>query len=181
MDILAGSYIFFAMDEPQFWFIINSKRIHMQTTSVKIHLPHLSSKTKTIIIDLIVYAFLILFMYTAASKLFTTKSFASTLAKSPLIGSYSLFVAWAIPIIEILISLLLILDTKRKWSIHASLALMILFTIYLSYMVFSGSKLPCHCGGVVSTMTWQQHIWFNMGFVLLGFTGLLTKEKNLQS
>lgn len=136
-----------------------------------------SEKSKQIITDLVVYAFLILFMYTAASKFLTIKKFASTLAKSPLIGSYSLFVAWAIPIVEVLLGMLLVFDQKRKWSIPASLILMILFTMYLSYMVLSGSKLPCHCGGVISSLTWQQHIWFNSAFIALGFIGLGTRNK----
>jgi len=136
-----------------------------------------SEKFRQVITDLIVYAFLILFMYTAANKLLTIKSFASTLAKSPLIGSFSMTIAWAIPVVEILIGILLILDSKRKWSLPAALALMILFTVYLSYMVLSGSKLPCHCGGVISTMTWQQHIWFNLAFVTFGFIGLQTRRK----
>lgn len=136
-----------------------------------------SEKSRQVITDLIVYTFLILFMYTAANKLLTIKSFASTLAKSPLIGSFSLAIAWAIPVVEILIGILLILDSKRKWSIPAALILMILFTVYLSYMVLSGSKLPCHCGGVISSMTWQQHIWFNLAFVTLGLIGLQTRRK----
>lgn len=136
-----------------------------------------SEKFRHIVTDLIVYAFLILFMYTAANKLLTIKSFASTLAKSPLIGGFNLILAWSIPIVEILIALLLVLDSKRKWSLTAALSLMIVFTVYLSYMVLSGSKLPCHCGGVISSMTWQQHIWFNLGFVVLGFIGLRTRTK----
>ncbi|WP_316789706.1 MauE/DoxX family redox-associated membrane protein [Pedobacter frigoris] len=149
----------------------------MGTTSIKqIHFQ-LSTKNKEIIFDTVVYLFIVLFMYTAASKLLTVKSFASTLAKSPLIGSYSLFVAWAIPIIEIAISMALIFPTIRKTGLWASLILMLAFTTYLMYMVFSGSELPCHCGGVISRMTWQQHIWFNLGFVALGIIGINTNKK----
>ena len=134
--------------------------------------------TKEILTDLIVYLFIVLFMYTAASKILTIDKFASTLAKSPLIGSYHVIVAWAIPILEIAISLVLIVSSFRKWGLFASLVLMSVFTLYLLYMVFSGNKLPCHCGGVISTMTWQQHIWFNLGFVAFAVAGLaLTKKK----
>ncbi|TKC06200.1 MauE/DoxX family redox-associated membrane protein [Pedobacter frigoris] len=149
----------------------------MGTTSIKqIHFQ-LSTKNKEIIFDTVVYLFIVLFMYTAASKLLTIKSFASTLAKSPLIGSYSLLVAWAIPIIEIAISLVLIFPTIRKTGLWASLILMLAFTTYLMYMVFSGSELPCHCGGVISKMTWQQHIWFNLGFLALGIIGININKK----
>ncbi|ACU03253.1 MULTISPECIES: MauE/DoxX family redox-associated membrane protein [Pedobacter] len=149
----------------------------MQITLNKEPKLQLSDKTRAIITDIAIYLFVILFMYTAASKLLTIKSFASTLAKSPLIGSYSLIVAWAIPIIEMVISILLIIPQVKKWGLYASFFLMITFTAYLMYMVFSGSKLPCHCGGVISEMTWQQHIWFNLGFVALAITGLVLNYK----
>jgi len=130
-----------------------------------------SSKWKNTIADSAAYLILALFMYTAASKLFTLDNFASTLAKSPLIGSYSKLLAWLIPISELLVSLLLIIARTRKQGLYAALLLMVLFTTYLCYMVLSGTKLPCSCGGVVSNLSWQQHIWFNIAFIVLAFTG----------
>jgi hypothetical protein len=128
--------------------------------------------------DIAVYLLLTLFMYTAASKILTINAFSSTLAKSPLIGSYSLLVAWLIPIIEIIVSILLIISGTRKLGLYASLVLLGIFTLYLVYMVSSGTKLPCHCGGAISTMTWQQHIWFNVAFLLIAITGIrLHKNK----
>lgn len=142
--------------------------------------PKLSAHTREIIIDITVYLFIILFMYTAASKLFSINKFASTLAKSPLIGDLNFVVAWTVPIVEILISIALIFPNFRRAGLLASLALMSAFTLYLFYMVFSDNKLPCHCGGVISTMTWNQHIWFNMSFIVLALIGLiLSKKKDL--
>lgn len=132
--------------------------------------------------DIAAYLLLALFMYTAASKILTINVFSSTLAKSPLIGSYSLFVAWSIPIIEIIVSILLIIAGTRKLGFYASLVLLGIFTLYLVYMVSSGTKLPCNCGGAISTMTWQQHIWFNVAFLLIAITGIrlhTNKESSL--
>jgi len=127
--------------------------------------------------DLTAYLFISLFMYTAAAKVFSIKKFASTLAKSPLIGDWNDYIAWAVPITEIVISILLIIALTRKLGLYASLALMIIFTLYLSYMVLSGSKLPCHCGGVISKMSWQEHIWFNLAFIALAIIGLCKFRK----
>jgi hypothetical protein len=152
--------------------------IPMQVILSKVMPFEISPKMKEIAIDLISYLFIILFMYTAASKLLGVEKFASTLAKSPLIGSFNVVVAWAVPIVEIAISILLIVSTTRKLGLYASTGLMAFFTLYLAYMVLSGSKLPCNCGGVISTMSWQQHIWFNLGFVFMGVAGLaLCKKK----
>lgn len=149
----------------------------METTLNKRSYLKISANTREIIMDIAVYLFIILFMYTAASKLLTIKSFASTLAKSPLIGSLNYVVAWAVPIVEIIISIALIFPRLRKIGLLASLILMAAFTFYLTYMIFSDSKLPCHCGGVISTMTWQQHIWFNMSFIALALIALITNRK----
>ena len=127
--------------------------------------------------DIAAYLLLALFMYTAASKILTINAFSSTLAKSPLIGSNSLLVAWLIPIIEIIVGILLIITGTRKLGLYASLVLLGIFTLYLVYMVSSGTKLPCHCGGAISTMSWQQHIWFNLGFIVLAVTGLVANKK----
>lgn len=133
---------------------------------------------KTAIADLAAYLLLALLIYTAASKFFTIDSFASTLAKSPLIGNLNKIAAWSIPISEVAISSLLIVTKTRKWGLYTALALLVIFTIYLSFMVLSGSKLPCHCGGVVSTLSWKQHIWFNIAFISVAFIGILMYSRD---
>lgn len=137
----------------------------------------LSEKTRRNIVELIISLFILLFMYTAAAKLMDLKSFASTLAKSPLIGKLNWVVAWSIPGLEMIITVFLILPGTKRTGLYASLLLMTVFTLYLSYMVLSGSKLPCHCGGVISTMSWQQHIWFNLGFIGLAIAALTANQK----
>lgn len=144
----------------------------MEITSIKWSKQRLSVESKEMIMDTTVYLFIVLFMYTSASKLMTIKTFASTLAKSPLIGDLNFVLAWAIPVIEIIISIMLIIPSLRKTGLWSSLFLMIAFTSYLVYMVFSESKLPCHCGGVISMLTWPQHIWFNISFIVLAVIGL---------
>lgn len=149
----------------------------MRKTSIFKNSLYFSENAREIVQDLIAYSFIILFIYTAASKIITIDSFASTLAKSPLIGKLNVVVAWMIPSVEITLSFLLVITSKRQFGLQLSLALMIIFTSYLLYMVFSGSKLPCHCGGVISTMTWNQHIWFNTGFIAMAIMGITLQRK----
>ena len=129
---------------------------------------------KKLMVDLVVYVFVLLFVYTAASEFQSFKSFKEVLSMSPLIGKYYAVLSWLIPLTELIITGLLILKRTRKAGILASLLLMIVFTVYLVYMVFSGSTLPCHCGGVISAMTWTQHIWFNLVFVALAGFGYIS-------
>lgn len=146
----------------------------METIMNKRSRFYLSNKTRGFIVDVIVYLFVALFIYTAASKLMTIETFKSVLSGSPLIGEkFGKTVALLIPSVEILISFLLIIPFTRKLAFCATLALMTVFTGYLIYMVFSESNLPCSCGGVISKLSWQQHIWFNISFAILALTGLI--------
>lgn len=144
----------------------------MQTTLNKRPYLKFSNNTEAIIADIVVYSFIVLFIYTATSKIQSYSSFKLVLSKSVLIGQYSSIVSWAVPAVEIIISVLLIFPVTRKDGLIASLAMMIIFTAYLIYMVNSGSQLICTCGGVLSTMTWKQHIWFNLVFIVVAATGL---------
>ena len=149
----------------------------METTIHKNKYIRLSDKKRELIFDLIAFAFIILFTYTAGSKLMIVKDFSNVLSMSPLIGDYSKFISYAIPIVEIVISILLIIQSTKRVGLLLSLALMLVFTIYLIYMISLGGKLPCHCGGVITKLTWNQHIIFNSFFIVLALFGLIIHKK----
>jgi len=138
-------------------------------------------KTQTMvkITDGISYLFVALFVYTGSSKLMNLTAFEKVLSRSPLIAGFSEVLAWSVPVVEILISLLLIIPITKKLGLLAALGLMILFSGYLGYMILSmtDQELPCSCGGVLSLFSWQQHVWFNLGFIVLGFIGLVLYRK----
>lgn len=140
----------------------------------------LSEKTKRIIFEVIINAFVLLFIYTAVSKIMTFHTFNMVLHRSVLIKHFSAFVAYAIPAIEILLSILLIIPKTKRVAIIGSFILMIVFTAYLVYMVYSGAKLTCNCGGVISSMTWKQHILFNISFILLAGIGIWISSNKKQ-
>lgn len=144
----------------------------METTIKNQSRFHLSDKTKAIIVDVITYLFVLLFVYTAYHKFDGMRSFIQILSLSPLTGNYSTFLGWTIPLVESLISFLLIIPYTKRIGLIGSLLLMISFTSFLIYGILSGSELPCKCGGVISTMSWQQHIWFNLGFIILAILGI---------
>ncbi|MBO9684361.1 MAG: hypothetical protein J7502_17130 [Flavisolibacter sp.] len=138
-------------------------------------------KNKAFAIRFIAAIFIFLFTYTALSKLFDFTSFKNVLHQSPLIGKMSLIVAWALPLIELATSVLLFFQRSRLVGLYVSLALMIVFTVYLMYMILFTPNLPCSCGGVLKQMTWQQHVWFNLFFTgLAAFSIWLTRQKSQQ-
>jgi cadmium resistance protein CadD (predicted permease) len=150
----------------------NTPRMLVQTHE-KTKMVTEMEKARKLFIEITGYLFLFLFLYTAYSKLAEHEKFAGVLAISPLIGpALSEWVAWGIPVVEIVIGLLL-LPCFRTKGLYAAVALMIVFTTYLVYMILkTGLKLPCHCGGVISNLSWQQHIWFNLFFIVAGLLAL---------
>jgi hypothetical protein len=124
------------------------------------------------LLDVISYSYILLFFYTAISKIITYSTFRKVLSDLPLIGGYYEYVAFGIILSEMVIGTMLIIPKWRVAGINAALLLMVVFTIYLGYHILTRSKLPCSCGGVISGMTWHQHLAFNTGFIFLAITGL---------
>lgn len=108
------------------------------------------------------------FAYTAGSKLMDSKGFVAVLEQVPLIERGAGVTAILLPLAELFIALLLIFEKTRLFGLWASLLLLVLFTAYLAYMILAMPHLPCSCGGVISKMSWRQHLVFNG--VLIGLT-----------
>jgi putative oxidoreductase len=134
---------------------------------------------RNLIIEIISSLFILLFMYTALSKLLDFNSFKTVLSRSPLIGGRSAIVALALPIAEILVSVLLFFPKTRLWGLYGSFVAMLIFTLFLAYMISFAPKLPCSCGGVLKQMTWKQHLVFNIFFLLISLTGLVLERKRV--
>jgi hypothetical protein len=132
------------------------------------------------IIEIISSLLIVLFVYTALSKLLDYTSFREVLSKSPLIGGKAAAIALALPIIEGLVSALLFVPRTRLWGFYSSAALISVFTLYLAYMINFTPKLPCSCGGVLKQMNWNQHLVFNIFFLVLSVTGLVLERKRIK-
>jgi hypothetical protein len=135
-------------------------------------------KFKALAIPVIAAIFIFLFTYTALSKFLDFTNFKKVLHQSPLIGNVSDLIAWALPLTELAAAALLFFPRTRLSGLYTSLALMIMFTIYIGYMIAFTPHLPCSCGGVLKQLTWKQHLWFNMLFTMLAAIAIwLTKQK----
>lgn len=133
---------------------------------------------RTTLVEIISALFILLFVYTASSKLLELEKFQNTITQSPLIGDFASLISWAVPITEIGLALLLLIPKTRLIGLYASTAMMTVFTLYIGYMIVFTPKLPCSCGGVIKYMTWNQHLLFNIFFTLLGMWGIILSRKN---
>ena len=114
---------------------------------------------------------ILLFVYTASSKLMDRYRFEVVLSKMPYIGAAAPVLSWAVPLVEIGIAVLLLLPPARQKGFAFSGLLLLLFTVYLGLVLWLAPQLPCSCGGVVSVLGWREHFLFNSFFILIAFTG----------
>lgn len=122
---------------------------------------------KNIIVDIGCLLLATLFFYAAISKLFAYSDFKLQLHRSPFITNFSQLLAWALPVTEIIIALSILSMPLRLYALHASLFLLSLFTCYLVGMLEFSYYVPCSCGGIISSLSWQQHIVFNLAFIIV--------------
>lgn len=134
-------------------------------------------KKRELVVEVIVFLFVVLFLYAAGSKLTDYQRFIGQIGKSPLLTNYSETIAWMIPTIEIIVSIMLVIPRVRMMGFYAAFGLMIMFTFYIIAILSFSTQLPCSCGGVLSMLGWKEHLIFNIVFVLLALTGIILMGK----
>lgn len=127
---------------------------------------------RNILLDIVCGLFIFLFVYTAVSKFRDLHSFRQVLSTSPLLQQVAPVIAWVLPVTELSIAALLFFPSSRKMGLYASLALMLVFTVYIAYMLLFTPQLPCSCGGVIKQLSWRQHFVFNTAWILLSLIGI---------
>ncbi len=139
-----------------------------------------NTQTRNNIISIICYIYVVLFTYAATSKLLDFENFRIQLGQSPLLSAFAFWISVAVPLSEIIIAILLLIPKFRFLGLFAAYSLMVMFTAYIYIILNYSSFIPCSCGGVLEKMTWNQHLIFNICFIILGGIAILiTPNKNL--
>lgn len=116
--------------------------------------------------------FILLFTYAVVTKLLQHETFEMQLEQSPLLGSYAESFSILVPGVEIIAAILLIIPNFRLIGLWIALILMMVFTLYIIYILTLSESIPCSCGGVIASLTWSQHLLFNIGGMLLAGVGI---------
>jgi uncharacterized membrane protein YphA (DoxX/SURF4 family) len=133
---------------------------------------------KRTIPSIVAHLLVVLFLYTGISKLMEYTVFKEQIAASPILAPIAPFVAWALPLTEFIVAVLLFIPAWRLRGLYTSFVLMLMFTGYVIALVSFSKELPCSCGGVLQEMSWSQHIVFNSVFTLLALVAALLERKN---
>jgi len=139
----------------------------MESISIKPGRFQFSELTKERLITGIRFICIFLFLYTAYAKIVDHDRFLRGLAKVHILHGMAIYISWFVPFAEILVSVLILIPQTAKWGLYAFISLMTLFTGYIISAMIWETKLPCHCGGVIEKLSWMQHLWFNLAFILL--------------
>lgn len=134
---------------------------------------------RKIVVDIVVFSCILLFVYAALTKLLDYQKFAIQLGQSPMLTDFARFLAWSVPGVELLISLLLIFRATRLVGFYAALSLMTMFTSYIVLASRFSDYVPCSCGGIIQNLTWTQHLIFNLVFFLLVVIAILLYPNTL--
>jgi putative oxidoreductase len=148
---------------------------------MNIRLP-LQNKHYGAVLEATAALLILLFVYAAVSKLLKFSEFKEQMHLQALPHAVASIAVWMLLPLEIITAILL---SSKQWRFAGFVlfaALMLLFTIYIG-MALSGilGKVPCSCGGVLQSLGWKAHLFFNLFFLLLSFLGiyLTNRERRL--
>lgn len=114
---------------------------------------------------------IILWVYTAGSKLLDLADFRNQLHLQHFSPSTIAVLIFLLPTLELLTAILLMLNTSPKVGLYSSAILLTIFTLYI-ILILSGYYIqtPCSCGGVLKLMSWKTHLLFNSFFLIINAT-----------
>ena len=128
---------------------------------------------RKVIVDIVCALVILLFVYASFSKLIDFNKFKVDLGRSPLLTAFADYIAWFIPVIEIIISVMLTTNRFRLLGLYASFTLMVSFTAYIIAILEFSDYVPCSCGGILQNLDWGEHLIFNSVFILFIILGVL--------
>ena len=131
-----------------------------------------SELTKERIIIAIRWLCLALFLYTAYAKIYDHARFLNGLTRVHLISGFAVLISFAVPIVEIIVALLLLIPQTAKAGLYSFIAVMSSFTVYIISAMIWEKNLPCHCGGAIEKLSWGQHTWFNLAFITVAILAI---------
>jgi hypothetical protein len=155
---------------------ISKKTFLSRTGSLFIRMGRGLTK-RTTIIEIICALLIILFIYTGINKIMDFAKFKYEMGRSPFIQDMAKFISVTLPPGELLIALALIIKRTRLLGLYVSFALMALFTGYIWMMLNYDFDLPCSCGGIISKLTWNDHLIVNSAITLMTGIGIIIQSR----
>lgn len=133
---------------------------------------------RKIILETICSLLILLFVYTASSKLVDLHKTYHEMDNQPFPNWMTPFLVWGISLAELCTAGLLIFEKTKKSGLWASLILMSVFTGYIvAILLHAFNRVPCSCGGVIKQLGWMNHLYFNLFFITISGIALILLQK----
>lgn len=135
-------------------------------------------KMEKIIYQIIIVLLLLLWIPVTLDKIVDFSSFKSGILRQPISKEIAYIAIYTLPILETVTIFLLLINRYRQLGFLLSCLLMAIFTFYVGLaLIGTWEKLPCGCGSVISGLSWSEHFWFNITFLLISIIGMLFSFK----
>lgn len=114
----------------------------------------------------------LVFVYTAGSKWLDMAATLEAFLNQPFPKWMAMGLVYIIPSVEFVSGILLLVPKGRKIGFGIAVVLMGLFTGYVA-LVLTGifGRIPCSCGGIVSSLGWSEHLVLNVALLTVAFVG----------
>jgi len=120
----------------------------------------------------------LLFTYAAGSKLADTAAFRRELYRQPFPPGAADLLFYLLPAAELIVAAMLLSRRAFLAGLKVSLVMLALFTGYILLAVLGfWEHVPCSCGGIISHLTWGQHLVFNCCCLTLNLIALYLHHK----
>lgn len=130
------------------------------------------NKKRQTVFHIIIISLLILWIPVSIDKIMGFSAFKQGILRQPFSDNLGYLLVYILPILEVLTVLALVIDRYRKIGLILSTVLMLAFTGYIGVALLGAwEKLPCGCGSVISGMSWKQHFFFNLFFLMTSIVG----------
>ncbi|WP_084421224.1 MauE/DoxX family redox-associated membrane protein [Algoriphagus vanfongensis] len=115
--------------------------------------------------------------YTGLEKLIQFRDSRRAFLNQPMPNELEEILAFAIPGVELLLALLLLFSASRWWGYLGSILLLAIFITYVG-LIWVGAfpRVPCSCAGVLESLSWAEHFYFNLLLIGIAVLGLRLEE-----
>lgn len=132
---------------------------------------------KELVLFIVILLIVMMWLYASSSKYFDFAGFKRDMHKQPFPTWLSDILVIILPPIEITTALMVAWQNTRRIGLVVTEVLMAAFTIYIIAIMFNFfPRVPCSCGGIIKSFTWEEHLIFNLFFVAIGIIGLLLNK-----
>jgi hypothetical protein len=120
-----------------------------------------SIKRQKTIVDYLTLFYILFLCYVASNKLLNISSFQTNLLKTGLFPTqYIGFLSFMVTFIEFIVVIFLIFRIKMGLILFTSMILV--FTVYISFLNYNGQYEICGCGGILNGLKYQYHLFINI-------------------